>query len=77
MTARCRRVQQTIFGEDGNPKPGATVTASYTLNGQWVLESAQADNDGKVLWKQLPPAPVIVWGTGSACRACSTPKRRR
>lgn len=59
-----RVVTQRVVGANGHAIPGAAVKASYYWKMKFHLISASANARGIVRWPELPPVPVIVWGTG-------------
>jgi len=54
---------QVVFGTDGKPVPNADLYASYAWKRKSVIVRARANAKGVVVWKDLPPVPVIVWGS--------------
>lgn len=59
-----RQITQTVFNREGKAAARAEVSASYAWNGEWHLLHAAADGAGTVVWKDVPPVRVIVWGPG-------------
>jgi len=55
---------QIVFDAAGKPVPNAEVFASYAWQHNAYLIRAVADAQGKVDWKDLPPARAIIWGKG-------------
>ena len=64
LNMRPRDVTQTVFGGNGQPAPNTQVYASYSSKGKVIIAQATSDAKGIVLWKDLPPVRVIVWGNG-------------
>jgi hypothetical protein len=55
---------QVVYDARGRPAPHTDVCAAFCWFGQVTLLRAHTDADGKVIWRNLPPAPLLVWGDG-------------
>lgn len=59
-------VTQTVFRPDGTPAAHAEAYASYCQAGRAVIRRATSDDDGRIIWSNLPHARVIVAGAAIA-----------
>ncbi|MHB9130591.1 MAG: carboxypeptidase-like regulatory domain-containing protein [Armatimonadota bacterium] len=66
LELRTRTITQIALGSDGKPVPNTELSASYSWLGKVVFTKATSDAAGKVVWKDIPPTRMIVWGKGVA-----------
>ena len=62
LDLKARDVTQTLFGADGAIAPHTAVIATYCWSDQVIYVHATSDEKGLVIWHQLPPVSVLVWG---------------
>ncbi|HEY3417929.1 MAG TPA: hypothetical protein VGM23_13685, partial [Armatimonadota bacterium] len=62
LAAQPRDITQTVFGKDGKPLPHAVVSATYCWQDLAYTLHATANAEGTVVWKDVPPVRLLVWG---------------
>lgn len=59
-----RQVVQTVRRANGTPAPDTDVWASYLWANQVSLRRGRTDDQGRVVWRDVPPTSLTVWGDG-------------